>query len=285
MPIDPAFLKGVPLFQLFDDDELSELAREIDEKSYVSGQTIFRAGEPGGDMQVVLSGLVETFILDDDGHRVVLAEVEPGEMFGEMSLLDSDPRSASAVAAAATRTCVIDREDLKNLFGKKPHSALDILTVLSRRIRRTDLILSQRVAKNPNVVIEEKATLGDHIADGVARFGGSWTFINSFLVVLMAWIGLNTWQLLFRPFDPPPYIGLNLLLSMMAAFQAPVIMMSQNRQDTKDRVRSELDYQVNLKAEIEIMELHQKVDRMKEEVLEILVCLKDGGTPGPPARP
>jgi len=275
MPIDPAFLKSVPLFQLFDDDELKDLAAEIDEKNYVSGQMIFKAGDPGGDMHVVLSGKVETYILDEEGHRVVLAEVESGDMFGELSLLDSEPRSASAVAVQSARTCVVDRDDLKHLFARKPHAALDILAVLSRRLRRTDRMLSQRVARNPNTVIEEKLTWSDRIADGVARFGGSWKFINTFTVVMLGWMALNMWGMA-HPFDEPPFIGLNLILSMLAALQAPVIMMSQNRQDSKDRVRADLDYQVNLKAELEIMELHQKVDKMKEDMLELLVRLKDG---------
>jgi uncharacterized membrane protein len=270
MPIDPTILKSVPIFQLFDDEELRDLTAEIEERSYVSGQNIFRVGDAGGDMHVVLSGNVQTFIVDEDGKRVVLAEVGPGEMFGELSLLDSEPRSASAVATVPTRTCLIERGDLTRLFTKKPHAALDVLTVLSRRLRKTDQMLSQRVARNPNSVIEEKATLGDRLADGVARFGGSWNFINLFTVIMLVWMGVNTWELFFKPFDPPPYIGLNLVLSMLAALQAPVIMMSQNRQDAKDRVRADLDYQVNLKAEVEIMELHEKVDRMKQDLLELL---------------
>jgi CRP/FNR family transcriptional regulator, cyclic AMP receptor protein len=280
MAIELDILRNVPIFQLLDEGELRDLIPEIEERIYVAGQTIFKKGQPGGEMHVVLSGKVETFIVDEDGQRVVLAEVEPGEMFGELSLFDAEPRSASAVALAATRTCTIDRQDLSHLFAKKPHAALDILGVLSKRIRHTDQLLQQRVARNPNVVIAEEATFGDRVADAVARFGGSWWFINLFLLLMLGWIGINTWWVL-HPFDPPPYIGLNLILSMLAALQAPVIMMSQNRQDTKDRVRADLDYQVNLKAEVEIMDLHRKVDTMKEELLELLVRIKDGGrSPG-----
>jgi uncharacterized membrane protein len=275
MAVDPAVLRHVSMFQLFDEEELRELASAIEERSYVAGQSIFKEGQAGGEMHVVLEGKVETFIVDEEGHRVVLAELEKGEMFGELSLFDNEPRSASASALAPTRTGIIDRERLERLFARRPHAALDILAVLSRRLRRTDLLLSQRVARNPNTVIEEKLTLGDRVADTVARFGGSWTFINAFMVVMLAWMGLNVW-LLTRPFDPAPFIGLNLVLSMLAALQAPVIMMSQNRQDAKDRVRADLDYQVNLKAELEIMELHQKVDRMKDEVLDLLVLVRDG---------
>jgi uncharacterized membrane protein len=274
MAIDPAVLRGVPVFQLLDEEEIKELLTGIEERSYVAGQTIFKEGQAGGEMHVVLEGRVETFLLDDEGHRVVLAEVEPGEMFGELSLFDDEPRSASAVALVATRTGIVDRQDLERLFAKKPPAALDILAVLSKRLRKTDLLLSQRVAKNPNTVIEEDLTLGDRLADGVARFGGSWKFINAFMLIMLGWMALNLFFLV-RPFDPAPFIGLNLVLSMLAALQAPVIMMSQNRQDAKDRVRADLDYQVNLKAEVEIMQLHHKVDRMKDEILDLLVAVRD----------
>jgi uncharacterized membrane protein len=269
MPIDPKVLRHSTFLQLLDDDELTELAAHIDEAAFRAGQSVFEAGNAGGTMYVVLEGKVETFLIDEDGDRVVLAEVEPGEMFGELSLFDGDPRSASAVAVEATRTFMIDRDDLRRLFGKKPAAALDIMTVLSRRIRKTDQLLRQRVSRNANEVIEEKETLGDRVADGVARFGGSWTFIFSFGAILVVWVALNTVLLLGRPepFDPYPFILLNLFLSMLAAIQAPVIMMSQNRQDTKDRVRSELDYQVNLKAELEIMQLHEKLERLEGELM------------------
>jgi CRP/FNR family cyclic AMP-dependent transcriptional regulator len=275
MAIDPAVLKNVPVFQLLDDDELRELLTGIEERSYPAGQTVFKQGEDGSEMHLVLEGKVETFIIDDDGQRVVLAEVDKGEMFGELSLFDSEPRSASAVTVVPTRTGIVDREDLERLFARKPPAALHILAVLSRRLRRTDLLLSQRVARNPNVVIAEESTFGQRMADLVARFGGSWGFVNSFCVLMVVWMVLNG-VLLLRPFDPAPFIGLNLVLSMLAALQAPVILMSQNRQDTKDRVRADLDYQVNLKSELEIMQLHVKVDRMKEELLDLLVAARDG---------
>jgi uncharacterized membrane protein len=278
VPIDPAILKNVPIFQLCDDDELKELAGNLEAKSYVSGQTIFKAGEAGGEMHVVLGGKVETFVIDEDGHRVVLAEVTPGEIFGELSLLDREPRSASTVAVAPTQTCVIDRDDLLALFTKKPHAALDVLAVLSQRLRATDRILQQRAMRNPNVVIAETASFGDRISDGVARFGGSWGFINSFTLVIVGWIVLNLY-FLTQPFDPAPFIGLNLILSMLAAVQAPIIMMSQNRQDAKDRVRSELDYQVNVRAEVEIVEMHRKLDRMQAELMELLIPMSSDRRP------
>jgi CRP/FNR family cyclic AMP-dependent transcriptional regulator len=276
MAMDVSVLKNVPLFQLLDEDELRALVPEIEERSYVAGQTVFKVDQPGAEMHVVLEGCVETFLTDEEGQRVVLAKLGPGEIFGELSLFDEEPRSASAEAREATRTCIVDRADLERLFARKPHAALHILAVLSRRLRRTDVLLSQRTARNPNVVIEEETSFGERVADLVARFGGSWTFINAFIALMLVWMGVNT-LILLRPFDPAPFIGLNLVLSMLAALQAPVIMMSQNRQDAKDRVRADLDYQVNLKAEVEIMELHRKLDRMKEELLDLLAQMPRPG--------
>ena len=272
MAPDTDVLKNVPIFQLFDDEELAELASQIDQKTYAAGQHIFKAGAPGGEMHVVLSGQVQTYINDEDGHKVVLDDVNPGDWFGELSLLDSEPRSASAVAVTQTRTCLINREDLQLLFTKKPSAALDVLATLSRRLRKTDSIIAQRTARNTNVVIEERLTLGDRIADAVARFGGSWAFINTFMVLMLAWMALNTWTWLGpHPFDPPPYIGLNLILSMLAALQAPVIMMSQNRQDSKDRVRADIEYEVNVRAELEINDLQKRVEKMKDDLLEAIL--------------
>jgi uncharacterized membrane protein len=262
MSIDAETLRNVPFFELLDKDELAELGAHIDEATFRANQVIFKAGDPGGVMHIVLSGKVQTFIIDDDGNRIVLSEVEKGEMFGELSLLDSEPRSASAIAIEPTRTFIIDRDDFQRLLTKKPAAALDILSILGQRIRKTDYLVRTRVARNANEAIDEKLSLGDRIADEVARFGGSWNFIGLFMFIMLAWIVINTW-VLTHPFDSPPYIGLNLILSMLAALQAPIIMMSQNRQDAKDRIRSELDYKVNLKAELEIMELHAKMEQLQ----------------------
>lgn len=270
MPIDLEVLKNVQLFNLLDDDELRELSASIEERAYVAGQTVFKAGQAGGEMHVVLSGKAETFVIDHDGRRVTVAESEQGDIFGELSLLDSEPRSAGVVATTPMHTCVIGRDDLMRLFTKRPSAAMDVLQVLGRRIRKTDEMLRERTLRNPNLVIEEQASFGDRVADMVASFGGSWMFINLSAATIAAWIALNLWMLK-TPFDPAPFIGLNLILSLVAAMQAPVIMMSQNRQDAKDRVRSELEYQVNIRAEMGVTELNQKLDRVRDEVIELLV--------------
>lgn len=275
MPISPSLLREVPMFRLLDDAGLAQLASGVAERSYMEGQSIFRVGDPGGEMHLVTEGRVELSIEEAEGKRLSVAVAEPGEIFGELSLLDGQPRSAHAVALTPVVTAVIARDDLTRLFERRPETALDLLAAVSSRLRKADLMLAENMGQNANEVIEERLTLGDRIADNVARFGGSWFFINFFLGVMVVWMGLNAWQWFsFPTFDPPPFIGLNLLLSMLAALQAPVIMMSQNRQDAKDRVRAEIDYEVNVRAELEVMQLHQKVDRMMEELSSVMAAVR-----------
>jgi CRP/FNR family cyclic AMP-dependent transcriptional regulator len=280
--LDPQVLRERSVFKLLDDAELAELGAHVDEATFLPGQAVFAAGDEGDGMHVVLSGRVEVSITDGDGERVVLQEVGHGGIFGELSLFDGEPRSATVTAVEPTRTFRIDRADLERLFARHPRAAIDILAVMGSRLRQTDVLLARRASRNANEVLEEKETFGGRVADGVARFGGSWAFIFSFAVILLAWVSVNTFLLLGRkePFDPYPFILLNLFLSMLAAIQAPVIMMSQNRQDAKDRVRSELDYQVNLKAELGVTQLHAKFDRLEERLLAAAEGAPDGIRPG-----
>ncbi len=275
MPISPALLREVPMFRLLDDAGLAQLASRIRERSYMEGQTIFRIGDPGGEMHLVIDGRVQLSIEDATGKRVSVAVAEAGEIFGELSLLDGQPRSVHAIASMSSMTAVIDRDDLKRMFELRPETALDMLATVSGRLREADLMLAQNMGQNVNELIEERLTLGDRVADAVARFGGSWLFINLFIGLAVIWMVLNAWQwFTFPSFDPPPFIGLNLVLSMLAALQAPVIMMSQNRQDAKDRLRAEVDYEVNVRAELEVMQLHQKVDRMEERLTSLIAALR-----------
>lgn len=271
MALNPDLLREVSMFRLLDDEVLQALAKLLDERRYEAGETIFKWGDPGGEMHVVTHGRVELSIADGAGRRTTVGCVEAGEIFGELSLFDGQARSVTAIALQATDTAVINREDFARLVSLRPDTALDILATVSGRLRQADLMLVESLAQNANKVIEERLTFGDRVADAVARFGGSWIFINVFVSLMLVWMGLNTWQLLGpKVFDPPPFIGLNLLLSMVAALQAPVIMMSQNRQDAKDRVRAEVEYEVNIRAELEVMQLHQKVDQLREEIMGLL---------------
>jgi CRP/FNR family cyclic AMP-dependent transcriptional regulator len=267
MPSDPLLLADIPLFQLLEDDERAVLAPQIDELHFPAGQTIYRVGEPGGAMYAVREGEVELWLYDEDQQRVTIGKYGPGEMFGDLSLLDAEPRSTTATTLADTTVLLVDRDDLTLLFTRKPHAALDVLTTLGKRIRTTERIVRSRASRNINEEYEDNLTLGQHLADKIASFGGSWTFVISFVSILLLWILINSILMLFsRAWDPYPFILLNLFLSCLAALQAPIIMMSQNRADAKDRLRSEADFHVNLKAELEIAELHQKLDALAEEL-------------------
>jgi CRP/FNR family transcriptional regulator, cyclic AMP receptor protein len=256
----------VPIFGLLDDEEREALAQMMDSRDYKEGQTIFHSGDAGGEIFILRSGRVELFIESTEGQKIILSESEKGDVIGELSFLDGGPRTATAMASEETQMLVMHRDRLLEFIDKHPHAAMDLLTAVGRRLRATDELLRTQVSRNPNLEEEERLTFGQRIADKVATFGGSWTFIISFGVILAIWVILNSTALLSNHFDPYPYILLNLFLSMIASVQAPVIMMSQNRLSSKDRLKSDLDYAVNLKAELEVAHLHRKVDHIHERL-------------------
>ncbi len=263
MATEPSVLAEVPMFSLLDAEERSTLSELLDDVRFAKGDTIFSFGDSGDALYLVRSGRVEVFVENFQGDKIPLAENEPGDIFGEISLLDGGPRTATAVAIEDSECLSLDRARLLEFVSRHPHAAIDLLTVMGRRLRATDELLRTHVTRNLNEEEEERLTFGAHIADKVAAFGGSWTFIIVFAVVLLLWVGLNVYMAT-HAFDPYPFILLNLVLSMLAAIQAPVIMMSQNRQAAKDRLKADLDYEVNLKAELEVAQLHNKVDRLYE---------------------
>ncbi len=256
----------VPIFELLDAEEREALAQMMDCHEYKAGDVIFHYGDAGGAIYILRNGRVELFVESDDGEKILLAENERGDVIGELSFLDGGPRTATALAREDTQLLTIDRERLVEFIDHHPHAAMDLLTVVGRRLRTTDDLLRTRVSRNLNVEEEELLTTGQRVADKVASFGGSWTFILIFGAVMLVWVVLNTSMLFARHFDPYPFILLNLFLSMIAAIQAPVIMMSQNRQAAKDRLKGDLDYEINLKAELEVAQLHRKVDNLYERL-------------------
>jgi len=271
-----AMIGEVPIFTLLDDEEREALAEMMNAREFRQGETVFHYGDPGGEIFIIRSGRVELFVENTEGEKIVLSENEPGDVIGELSFLDGGPRTATAVASEDTQLLMLDRIRLLDFIDKHPHAAMDVLTVIGRRLRATDELLRTQVSRNPNVEEQERLTFGQRIADKVASFGGSWTFILSFGTVLAVWVVMNSTALLARHFDPYPYILLNLFLSMLAAVQAPVIMMSQNRQTAKDRLKGDLDYEVNLKAEMEVAHLHRKVDHIYERLEEHWARLEKG---------
>lgn len=259
-------LAYVPLFALLDDEERATLAEVLEVARFPKGQAIFRTGDVGGALYLVNAGLIRVFIENNEGAQVILGEYGRGQVFGEISLLDGGPRTSIAMALEDTEVLILNRSHLLEMITKYPHSAMDLLTVIGARLRATDQLLRTQVTQNVNIEAEERLTLGQRLADRVAGFGGSWPFILLFCAVMVLWVVVNTWMLAENSFDPYPYILLNLFLSMLAALQAPIIMMSQNRQATKDRLQADLDYRINLKAELEVAHLHKKIDRIWEEL-------------------
>lgn len=277
-------LKQVPHFTLLDDDELAVLAGQVEVKHFAPRQRIYKTGDPGGRAYVLVSGSVRVSTVDEDHQEVIVDEPGPGEFFGFASMLDQTPHQTDAVAMAETVCVEIDRNDILVLVQRKPHAGMDILTALSRQIHAAQKLVRSRATRNANEVIEEAATFGEHVADAVARFGGSWSFIILFSAVLIVYTTVNI--LLGRSaWDPYPFILLNLFLSMLAAVQAPVIMMSQNRQDRKDRVRNELDYDVNRRAESEIQGLARKLNLMNDKMGDLEDLLREQAGRSEGSRP
>lgn len=267
MACDVAVLSDIKFFDLLGDEDRKDLASVIDYVKLAEGEPLFQAGWPGDSLYIVRSGAIELYVKDNVGEKIVLTTAQEGDMFGELALLDSGPRTATAVALTESELLALKRDGLLLLFQKKPDAALHMLAAMGTMTRKADELLRRRVTRNVNVEEEEHLTFGQRIADNVAAFGGSWTFIILFATFLLAWMGFNTY-LASRAYDPFPYILLNLALSGLASVQAPVIMMSQNRQVAKDRLKADLDYEINLKAELEVAHLHEKVDQIYENMLD-----------------
>ncbi len=268
MACDPETLRRVPLFALLDDDEIAVLAGQVEVRNFAPRQRIYKLGDEGGRAYIMVSGAVRVTIVDEDQQEVVVDEPGAGEFFGFASMLDQTAHQTSAAAVEATVCVEVDRHDIMVLLERKPHAGMDMLAVLGKQYHGSQKLVRVRSTRNPNEVIAEQTTVGEHIADAVARFGGSWRFIISFGLVLTAYTAINV-MLGKQSWDPYPFILLNLFLSMLASIQAPVIMMSQNRQDAKDRVRGELDYAVNRRAESEIQGLARKLNLLGEKLEDV----------------
>jgi CRP/FNR family cyclic AMP-dependent transcriptional regulator len=272
MTCKPEVLKGVPLFSLLDDEEIAVLAGQVELKTYAARQRIYKAGDRGL-AYVNVSGKVRVTSIDEDHQEVVVDEPAQGEFFGFASMLEQTPHQTNAIALEETVCIEISREDIQTLMVRKPDAGMDLVTTLAHQYHAAHQLVRLRATRNPNEIIEKQETTGERIADNVAGFGGSWTFIIMFSVVLSIYTLVNIF-LGGKAWDPYPFILLNLFLSMLAAIQAPVIMMSQNRQDTKDRVRSELDFEVNRRSELEIQGLSRKLHLLDERIDDLADLLR-----------
>jgi CRP/FNR family transcriptional regulator, cyclic AMP receptor protein len=254
-------LRAVPLFGSLDREAAAELGRFLSIDDYSAPTIVFHNRDPGDSMYLIDSGKVRISITDADGHTVTLAELGPGDFFGEMSMLDGEGRSADATVVEDARLARLTRQDFLSFIKTDPRIAIEMLTALTHRLRRTDDILRHRVARNVNDLEAAQMTVSDHAADKVAEFGGSWKFILASIIFLNLWI-LANWLAGNKSFDPYPFAFLTLVLNLIQLLQAPVIMMSQNRQADKDRIRSNLDYHVNLKNEMLLSDIVRRLEEL-----------------------
>src|SRR2546429_5074537 len=282
-------LSRVPLFKRLEPHELEHLAEEVDQVNYKAGQTIFNEHDRGDALYILEEGNVRIWVYDEDVKEVTLAELKPGDFFGELAVLDRGERSSSATAVTDIHLHRLSSDDFQQFLIDHPDAAIDVICEIAQRMRQTNLLVSQRASRNINVEMEAKSTIGQRIADRVASFGGSWTFIIIYLSFLIAWMAFNTFVLVHygtgpegKQFDAYPYILLNLMLSMTAALQAPIIMMSQNRAAEKDRLAAEQDFKVNLKSELMLEELIRKQrerDAQMDQLNKALAALGQGKPP------
>ncbi len=268
MPCNVHELQHVPLFATLDHEEAAVLASQVELKRFAPRQRIYKAGDTSGQAYVMISGRVRVTTVDEDQQEVVVDEPGHGEFFGFASMLEQTPHQTEAIALEETTCLEVARNDIAVLLQRKPLAGMDMLMVLGKQFHASQQLVRVRANRHPNEIIEGESTLGERIADSVAQFGGSWTFIILFAILATAYTAVNVY-LRKSAWDPYPFILLNLFLSLLAAIQAPVIMMSQNRQDTKDRLRGELDYDVNRRAASDIQGLARKLNLLGEKIGDI----------------
>jgi CRP/FNR family transcriptional regulator, cyclic AMP receptor protein len=256
-------LRHVPLFESLDNEAAHELCELLESLDCKTGAVLFRAGDEGDAMYLIEEGKVRICVRAKDGNEVTLTELGRGDFFGEMALLDGKRRSADARVALDARLAVLSRKHFLSFMRSNPNVGLEMLTALANRLRHTDELLRHTATRNVNVEEEAQLTLADRAADVIAEFGGSWKFIGFFIALVAFWMALNTWMLLDKEFDPYPYVFLNLVLGIIVSLQAPIILMSQNRQAHKDRLRADLDYQLNLKNELALNEILERLKALE----------------------
>jgi len=282
--IDPALLARINLFGQLDDDERAVLALRMQERQVEPGEILFHTGHVGESMFIVQSGCVELYVRDTAGQKIELHVARAGDYFGELSLLDGGSRTASAEIAEAGTLLVLDREDLLHLFERRPEAALDMLAALGKMTRKADSLLQIRVSRNVNdEVDEEHGGLVMRLADWVANFSGSITFLVIHVVFFACWIVLNLGVLPYGGFDPFPFGLLTMAVSLEAIILSTLLLFRTNRHGLRDRARSDIEYAVNLKAELEVAHLHEKVARMHEEMLHRFNRIERGLQPNGPA--
>jgi uncharacterized membrane protein len=270
----PELLAGVKLFELLTEEDRVALAAVVDSIHVDAGETLFEVGHPGESLFVVRSGEIELFIRDNTGQKIVLTNAIEGDLFGELALLDRGSRTATALALADTELLELDREDLLLLFQRHPDSAMSMLAAVTGMMRKADELLRTRVSRNVNTEVQEQLTTLQKVADWIAWFSGSMAFLLVNAIWFIIWIAINTFHLGIPRFDPYPFGLLTMIVSLEAIFLSCFVLVSQNRQAEKDRVRADIEYEINVKAELEVAHLHEKTDRMYEQMLARFVTLE-----------
>ena len=268
MACDISKLSGIPYFELLDEEDRIDIAGTIDVVTLAPGEPLFQAGDPGDSLFIVHKGEIELYVRDNVGQKIVLTTAQEGDLFGELALLDAGPRTATAVALTEAELLVMDRDDLLLLFKKKPDAALHLLAAIGSMTRKADELLRRRVSRNVNEEVEEHLTMLQKVSDWIAWFSGSMYFLALNTLWFLAWIAVNEFPLGFTAFDPFPFGLLTMIVSLEAIFLSIFVLISQNRQADKDRVRSDIEYEVNVKAELEVAHLHEKVDQIYERMLD-----------------
>ena len=274
MPCSAEILATVEFFEHLNDEDRIRLADVVDLRSLAAGETLFKAGEPGDSLFIVRTGEIELFIKDTAGQKIVLTIAGPNEIFGELALLARGGRTATAIALTDTELLELDREDLLLLFERTPAAALRLLAAMGHMTRKADELLKSRVSRNVNEEVEEHLSTLQRVADWIAWFSGSMSFLLLNLIWFVVWVAINTLSLGIPAFDPYPFGLLTMIVSLEAIFLSCFVLISQNRQAEKDHVRSDIEYEVNIKAELEVAHLHEKTDLIYAEMLERFVRLE-----------
>ncbi len=260
-------LRQVPLFESLDNEAAAKLCDLLETLDCKADTFLFHAGEPGNAMYLIERGKVRICVQAIDGHEVTLTEMGRGDFFGELALLDGQRRSADARVAEDARLAVLSRDHFLSFMRSNPNVALEMLTALANRLRRTDELLRHSVTRNVNVEEAAQLTLADRSADLIAEFGGSWKFILAAVLFFNLWVLINTFT--NRRFDAFPYLLLSTVINMLTLIQAPIILMSQNRQSHKDRLRAEIDYQINLRNELALAEIIERLKALERDYLRL----------------
>ena len=277
MPAEETLLAEVPLFQALDPAERAALAEGMRQRDFPAGSRIFRRGDPGAALYVISHGAVEISVETTTGKKVVLGQLGPGDFFGELSLLDGRERTADAHAMEPTGAMEIDREALEGLFRKHPGAALDVLTVIGKRLREADRLLQSASSVSPNQEVQQQTTSVQRLAEWLAAFSGSLPFLALHILLFLTWVLLNVGLFrAVRPFDPFPFGFLTMATSLESIFLACFVLIAQNRQAASDRIRSDVEYAANIKAGLEVTQLHSKVDALYAETMARLAAVERG---------